>query len=76
MSRASHLPFWEIRESEPGGFESLSNQINDFKIDNFYFTARFSVLVGKGKDWLAQCQHNVTEWDINQVMVLVAWVTQ
>ena len=26
------------------------------------FLARHSALISK--DWLAQCQHNVTEWDI------------
>ena len=28
------------------------------------FLARCLVLLGKGKDWLAQCQDNVTEWGI------------
>ena len=37
---------------------------NDFKIDTGRFLARCSTLLEYGKDWLAQCQDNVTDWDI------------
>ena len=36
-----------------------------FKIDTCCFLARHSALIGYGKDFLAQCQNNVTEWDIS-----------
>ena len=39
------------------GFEPLSSQINGLKIDTQRFLARC-------KDWLTQCQDNVTESDI------------
>ena len=32
----------------------------------------YLALLGYGKDWLAQHQDNVTDWDINQVMMLAA----
>ena len=40
-----------------------SNQL-DLKIDTCCFLARCSTLLGKGKEWLAQCQDSATEWDI------------
>ena len=36
------------------------------KIDTCCFLARHLTLLGYGKDGLAQCQDNVTEWDIRQ----------
>ena len=35
-----------------------------YKIDTCRFLARCSALLGRGINWLAQCQDNVTEWDI------------
>ena len=64
------LPCWKIGESEPYRFESgpcgfkpWSGQINDFKIDTCRFLTWRLALLGLSKDWLAQCQDNVTEWD-------------
>ena len=61
-----HLPFWKIVESEGLGsnlglavFEPWLSQTIEFKID----LAWWSALLGLGKDWLAQCQHNATEWN-------------
>ena len=34
-----------------------------YKIDTCCFLARCSALLGEGKDWLAQCEDNVIEWD-------------
>ena len=71
MSRASASRFGEIRESEGHGFESgtqgfetWSSQTKDFQIDTCHFLAWRSALLGWGKDWLAECQDTVTEWDI------------
>ena len=44
-------------------FKSLSSQTNDLKIYTCCFLPRLSVSLGLDKDWLAQCQGNVTEWD-------------
>ena len=44
------------------GFEPMVE--STYKIDTCRFLARCSVLIGQGKDWLAQDQDNVTEWDI------------
>ena len=46
------------------GSNRPSRQTNDFKIDSCHFLAYHSALLGWDKDWLAQCQDNVTEWDI------------
>ena len=62
-----------IRKSEPRGFEPWSSQTNEFIIDTWCFLARCLALLVQGKNWLAQCQDNVTEWDGYQVMVLVTW---
>ena len=34
------------------------------KIDTHHFLVWRSESIGHGKDWLSQCQDNVTEWDI------------
>ena len=44
--------------------EPWSNQTNDLNIDTCRFLARYSVLLGSDKDWLAQCGDNVTVWVI------------
>ena len=48
---------WEIVGSIP--WLSKTNDLWDL-----YFIARCSALLEQGKDWLFQCQDNVTEWDI------------
>ena len=35
-----------------------------YKPDTCCFVAWQSILISEGKDWLAECQDNVTEWDI------------
>ena len=37
-----------------------------YNIDTCHFLAWREALLGYGKDWLGQCQDNVTEWDIGQ----------
>ena len=58
------LPFGDIGGFGPHGFEPRSIQPDDLNIDTCHFLARCLALLGQGKDWLAQCQDNVTEWDI------------
>ena len=43
---------------------SLQVKPMTYAIDNCSFQAWGSELLGQGKHWLAQCQDNVTEWDI------------
>ena len=64
MSRAPVPMFWEIGEFRPHGYDSWSSQINALKMYTCRFLARCSTLLGWGMDWLAQCQDNVSEWDI------------
>ena len=45
-------------------FKLWSSQTDHLKIDTRRFLARRSALLGYEKDWLVQCQNNVTEWDI------------
>ena len=35
-----------------------------YKIDACHFLASCLALLGQDKDWLGQCQDNVSEWDI------------
>ena len=49
----------EIRSSVPCGVKRMT-----YKTDTCHFLAWRSALIGLGKDWLAQCQDNVTKWDI------------
>ena len=44
-----------VREGDHG-FKPMT-----YKINTCRFLARYSALLGYGKDWLAQCQDNVTE---------------
>ena len=65
MSRASVSGFGDrgnlnIAGLNPGRVKSMTYACR--------FLARCSALLGEGKGWLAQCQENVTEWD----MVLAA----
>jgi hypothetical protein len=43
-------------------FELRSGQTKDYKIGTCWFSAKHSALKRKIKDWLAQNQHNVSEW--------------
>jgi hypothetical protein len=45
------------------GFEPPSGQTKDYKIGICYFYAKHTTLRRKSKDWLAQNQNNVSEWD-------------
>ena len=51
----------------------ISGQITPmtYKIDIRYFPAWYAVLIGEGKDCLAQCQYNATEWDIGSWCCMV-----
>ena len=57
--------FWEVKETEPHRFEPWLSQTNDFKIDTCRHLARCSALLilGYGKDWLAQFQAYMIELD-------------
>ena len=57
----------------PHGFEPGSSLINDLKIDTCRFPNRSSALLGKGKDWLAQCLGKVTEWYISAGGLVSQW---
>ena len=45
------------------GFEPRSGQPKDYKIGICCFSANHATLRRKNKDWLAQNQDNVSEWD-------------
>ena len=45
------------------GFEPRSSQTKDCKIGICYFFAKPTALRRKSKDWLAQNQDNVSEWN-------------
>ena len=45
------------------GFKPHSGQTKDYKISICYFYAKHTALRRKSKDWLAQNQNNVSEWD-------------
>ena len=59
-----HLTLSEMGDFGPHAFEPWSSQMNDLQIYACHFLDKCSPLLGKGKDWSAQCQDNVTEWDI------------
>jgi len=43
-------------------FELRSGQTKDYKIGMCCFTTKYTALLSKSKDWLAQNQDNVSEW--------------
>ena len=45
------------------GFESWSGQIKDYKIGICSFSTKHTALRRKSKNWLAQNQENVFEWN-------------
>ena len=49
----------EIGSLVPGQVKSMT-----YRIDTCRFLAWRFAVIRWGKDWLAQCQDNVTEWDI------------
>jgi len=48
--------------AEDRGFELLSDKPKDCAIGICCFSAEDETLRGKGKDWLARNQDNVSEW--------------
>ena len=44
------------------GFESLSGNTKDYKMDICCFSAKHAPLRRKSTDWLARNQNNVSEW--------------
>ena len=61
-SRSERSGNSKIAGSSPELVALKPGQTNDFIIDTCCFLAWRSALLGSGKDWLAQCQDNVTEW--------------
>ena len=47
------------------GFESRSDQSNDYKIGICCFFAKNAALRNKSKDWLASNQNSVFEWTVS-----------
>ena len=45
------------------GFDTQSGQTKDYKISICCFSAKYVALRKKMKDWLAQNQNNVSEWN-------------
>ena len=64
MSIASVSCFGRSGDSDLHRFEPWSGQTDHFKIDTCHFLASRSALLGWVKDWLAQCQDSVAEWNI------------
>ena len=58
------LQFWEMEGCGPTGSNPGRVKPITDKIDICHFLARHSVLLGKGKDWLAQDRDNVPAWEI------------
>ena len=52
------------RVREIVGSNPWSSEINAYQIDTCGFLSQCLVLLGQDKDRLAQCQDNVTEWDV------------
>ena len=50
---------WEIRSSAPGRVKQMSYQIYTCRLLAWRWA-----LIGKDKDWLAQCQDNINKWDM------------
>ena len=50
---------WEIESLVPGRVKPIT-----YKFDTCHFLVWCSALIIYGKDWLAQDQDDVTEWDI------------
>ena len=44
-------------------FEPQSSQTKDYKIGSCCFSAKHAELRRKSKDWMAENQDNVSEWD-------------
>ena len=55
-----------VEFNEPEHYTKNMTQTNTPIYDpkNLYLPLSIQVLLGWGRDWLAQCQDNVTEWDI------------
>jgi hypothetical protein len=48
--------------AEDRGFELRAGQTKDYQIGICCFSARYTAIRRKGKDWTAQNQDNVSEW--------------
>jgi len=56
------------------GFEPLSGQPKDYKICICCFSAKYTALREKSKDWLARNRNNVFEWrDMSTRGLLFQW---
>jgi hypothetical protein len=57
------------------GFEPRPDQTKDYEIGFCCFSAKYTVLRRKRKDWLARNQDNVSEWDEMSIHgLLFQWV--
>ena len=74
MSWASVSCFGRSGGFGPYGFKPWSRKPNDLKIDTCRFLARCFALLGLGKDWLAQYQDNVTEWDVSLLLLILIFI--
>jgi hypothetical protein len=48
--------------AEDRGFELRAGQAKDYQIGICCFSAKYTAIRRKGKDWWAQNQDNVSEW--------------
>jgi hypothetical protein len=56
-----------VLSSEDHGFDPRSGQTKDFEIGICCFSAKHTAVRRTSKDWLAQNQDNVSEWDAMSV---------
>ena len=64
MSSASVSHFGRSGDLDLTSLNLGRDKTTDLNIDTYCFIARCSALLGYGKDWLADSQDNMTEWDI------------
>jgi hypothetical protein len=58
------------------GFEPRLGQTNDYKIGICCFSAKYTALRRKSKDWLARNRNNVFEWsDMSTRGLLFQWAS-
>ena len=58
------------------GFEPRSGQAKDYKIGIRCFSAKYTALRRKSKDWLARNQNNLSEWsDMSTHGLLFQWAS-
>jgi hypothetical protein len=56
-----------VLSSVDHGFDPRSSQTKDFEIGICCFSAKHTAVRRTSKDWLAQNQDNVSEWDAMSV---------